>query len=172
MVGASVGRTVKRRLATYDVVHFPLTVMIPPVRHRPVVTSILDVQHAHFPEFFSRSERTYRRMVYGWTARLSDLVITISSHAAESIVEHLGVPADRVRVIPFGLDHDRFAPSRRTREELLVYPARGWPHKNHPRLFEAFATVRARRPGLKLVLPGVRRAGARRRRGARLDLTR
>jgi glycosyltransferase involved in cell wall biosynthesis len=154
MVGAVAGRTVRRRLAAYDVVHFPLTVMVPPVRSRPVVTSILDVQHTYYPEFFSRSERAYRAVVYGWTARLSDLVVTISTHAARTIGERLDVPEERIRVIPFGLDHARFRPGPERRENFLVFPARGWPHKNHERLFEAFSVVRTRRPGLRLLLPG------------------
>ena len=41
------------------------------------------------------------------------------------------------------------------RESFLLYPARPWPHKNHARLFEAFARVRDRRPELRLVLTGV-----------------
>jgi glycosyltransferase involved in cell wall biosynthesis len=154
MAQASVGRKVRRRLAGYDAVHFPLTVMVPPLRSRPVVTSILDVQHAFYPEFFSRSERAYRAIVYGWTARLSDLVITISMHAADTIAERLSVPRERLRVIPFGLDHARFRPGAEARGEFVVFPARGWPHKNHARLFEALALVRQRRPALRLLLPG------------------
>ena len=154
MVEASAGRKVRRRLSGYDLVHFPLTVMIPPLRGRPTVTSILDVQHAYYPEFFSRPERAYRSVVYAWTARWSDLVITISGHAAETISERLGVPAERLRVIHFGLDHALFRPGPEPREEFLVFPARGWPHKNHARLFEAFALVRRNRPDLRLLLPG------------------
>jgi glycosyltransferase involved in cell wall biosynthesis len=34
----------------------------------------------------------------------------------------------------------------------LLYPARAWPHKNHPRLFDAFALLRRNLPDLRLVL--------------------
>ena len=43
---------------------------------------------------------------------------------------------------------------------ILLYPARPWPHKNHARLFEAFARLRARRPNLRLVLTGEGEYGA------------
>ena len=36
----------------------------------------------------------------------------------------------------------------------MLYPARPWPHKNHARLYEAFALLRAERPELRLVLTG------------------
>jgi glycosyltransferase involved in cell wall biosynthesis len=105
--------------------------------------------------------------VYGWSIRKSRLVVTISEHAARAVVERYGLPEDRVRPIHLGLDHTTFAPGDEPRERFLVYPARPWPHKNHERLFAAFAELRRRHPDLELVLtayegptpPGVRSVG-------------
>src|SRR5207248_1179690 len=71
-------------------------------------------------------------------------------------VDALGLDSGRVRVVPLGLDHDelRPPPAGAPREPFLLYPARRWPHKNHARLFEAFALLRAERPELRLVLTG------------------
>jgi glycosyltransferase involved in cell wall biosynthesis len=166
LASAGVGR-IRRRFDGLDAAHFPLTVMIPRLSTPPAATTVLDLQHELLPEFFSRAELRYRRAVYGWSVRRSRLVITISNHAAETIVERLGVPERRVRPIHLGIDHDVFRPDGRPREEFLLYPARSWPHKNHRRLFEAFAEARRARPGLELVLTsyegptpeGVRSAG-------------
>jgi len=135
-------------------IHFPLSVMLPPVSQPPAATTVLDVQHELYPQFFSRAELAYRRVVYGWTVRRSRIVITISEHAARGLVERLGLDPGRVRPIHLGLDHERFRPGDEPREGFLLYPALPWKHKNHARLFEAFAAVRARRPGLRLVLTG------------------
>ncbi len=70
------------------------------------------------------------------------------------MIERLGVDSARIRVIPYGVDHERFRPSARTRQEFILYPANRWPHKNHARLFEAFALLRLERPELRLVLTG------------------
>jgi glycosyltransferase involved in cell wall biosynthesis len=137
-----------------DAIHFPLSVMLPPLDTPPATTTVLDVQHEVFPEFFSRAELAYRRRVYGWTVRRSRIVITISEHAREALVERLGLDPARVRAIHLAVDHDRFTPDGRTREPLLLYPANAWKHKNHERLFEAFAEVRRERPDLRLVLTG------------------
>jgi glycosyltransferase involved in cell wall biosynthesis len=137
-----------------DAIHFPLSVMLPPVDRPPAVSSVLDVQHEVFPRFFSRPERAYRRAAYGWTVRRSRLVITISQHAADTLVERLGVDPARVRPIHLGIDHERFRTGDEPREDFLLYPALGWPHKNHARLFEAFALLRRTRPKLRLVLTG------------------
>jgi glycosyltransferase involved in cell wall biosynthesis len=60
-----------------------------------------------------------------------------------------------VRAIPLAVDHDVFRPSDNVaREAYLLYPARPWRHKNHARLFEAFARLRTIRPELRLVLTG------------------
>jgi glycosyltransferase involved in cell wall biosynthesis len=155
MAGTSVrsGR-VRRRFEGLDALHFPLSVMIPPVEQPPAVSTVLDVQHEELPEFFSAPERVYRRVVYGWTLRRSALVITISHHAARTLVERLGVPGERVRPIHLGIDHSRFTPGDGERGNFLLYPALRWPHKNHARLFAAFALLRERRPELELVLTG------------------
>jgi glycosyltransferase involved in cell wall biosynthesis len=138
-----------------EAIHFPLSVMLPPVENPPAVSSVLDVQHEVFPQFFSRAERLYRRAAYGWTVRRSRLVITISEHAARTLVDRLGVDPGRVRPIHLGIDHERLHPGDAgEREDFLLYPALGWPHKNHARLFDAFALVRRERPELRLVLTG------------------
>jgi glycosyltransferase involved in cell wall biosynthesis len=142
------------RTSELEAIHFPLSVMLPPLDAPPAVTTVLDVQHEVFPEFFSRAELAYRRRVYGWTVRKSRIVITISEHAREALVERLGLDPERVRAIYLAVDHERFRPDRRPRQPFLLYPANAWKHKNHPRLFEAFSEVRRERPELRLVLTG------------------
>ena len=85
----------------------------------------------------------------------ADAVIVPSEFVRERAVELLGLdPEPRARVIPHGVDHERFHPGADAREPFLLYPARPWPHKNHARLLEAFALLRGRRPELRLVLTG------------------
>jgi glycosyltransferase involved in cell wall biosynthesis len=186
------------RVDELDAIHFPLSVMLPPVSRPPAATSVLDLQHEHHPEFFGRAELAYRKFVYGWTIRRSRIVIAISEHARQTLLERYDLPPDRVRTIHLGIDHARFRPDTAgvsgsepqtpgdrgaghpnpldqavDRDEsvpeveqnggsgsepqsstgpFLLYPARAWPHKNHARLFEAFALLRRERPELRLVL--------------------
>jgi glycosyltransferase involved in cell wall biosynthesis len=135
-------------------IHFPVTVMLPRVERPPAVATILDIAHEMTPDHYARSERAYRKVVYGWTVRRSRLLIAISEHVADTLVDRLGVPRERIRVIYLGLDHSRLHPGAGEREPFLLYPANRWPHKNHTRLFEAFELVRRERPELRLVLTG------------------
>ena len=143
------------QLDRLDAIHFPLSVMLPPVNRPPAVTTVLDIQHEFLPEFFSRAELAYRRVVYAWTVRRSRIVITISEHARRTLIERLGLAPERVRAIHLAVDLERFKPAPEPqREPFLIYPANRWPHKNHERLFAAFSEIRRRRPELRLVLTG------------------
>src|SRR5262249_36382261 len=145
---------IRGRFDGLDAIHFPLSVMLPPVDTPPAATTVLDVQHEVFPEFFSRAELAYRRRVYGWTVRKSRIVITISEHAREALIERVHLEPARVRAIYLAVDHERCTPDGRPREPFLLYPANAWPHKNHARLFEAFEAVNRERPDLRLTLTG------------------
>ncbi|MGL6278866.1 MAG: glycosyltransferase family 4 protein [Gaiella sp.] len=144
----------RAELELSDVVHYPLTVPVPPV-DKPTVLTLLDVQHLDLPELFPRGERLFRRLAYDRAARSATRVVVISEWVRSRALEHLGLDPACVHAIPLGVDHELFTPDPRVpREELLLYPARPWPHKNHDRLFAAFAALRAERPGLRLLLTG------------------
>ena len=136
-------------------IHFPLTVMLPAVEGPPAVTTVLDLQHAEHPEFFGRAERTYRKVVYGRTIRLSRIVITISEHARQTLIARYDLEPERARAIHLAVDHEVFTPEPMAGGgDYLLYPARPWKHKNHARLYEAFALLRDEHPQLRLVLTG------------------
>src|SRR5580765_693183 len=144
-------------LDALDAIHFPLSVMLPPVTRPPAVTTVLDLQHEEHPEFFGRAELAYRKRVYGWTIRRSRVVVTISEHARQTLIDRHGLAPNRVRAIHLAVDHEVFQPGpgrEETASRYLLYPARPWRHKNHARLFEAFALLRRERADLSLVLTG------------------
>ncbi|MFL5955252.1 MAG: glycosyltransferase family 4 protein [Gaiellaceae bacterium] len=134
------------------VVHYPLTIRIPPMR--PSVVTLHDVQHLDLPAMFPRAERAFRAVAWNRSVRGADRVIAMSAFVRDRAVARLGVDAARIRVVPLGIDHEELRPGGGEREPFLLYPARRWPHKNHERLFEAFAQLRHERPALGLMLTG------------------
>ncbi len=148
----------RRRFEGVDAVHYALTIQLPRLA-LPKAVTIQDLQHLDLPQLFSRAERRFRRHAYEASVRSADAVIVPSQFVRRGVVEHLGVPPERIHAIPHGVDHDRFFPTGEPREEFLLYPARPWAHKNHERLFEAFALLRRERPALELVLTGGGHAG-------------
>jgi glycosyltransferase involved in cell wall biosynthesis len=147
-----------KRLAGADAVHYPLTIRIPPVAVPGAIT-LHDVQHLDLPQLFSRGERAFRSLAYHRSARSARVVIVPSAFVRDRAVELLGLAPAKIRVIHHGIDHERFSPDDCSREPFLLYPARPWPHKNHARLYEAFALLRHERPELRLILTGGGHAG-------------
>jgi len=143
----------RRRYAGLDAVHYPLTIALPAL-DLPSAVTVHDLQHLDHPELFSRAERIFRARTHEGSARKADAVIVPSQFVRRRAIELLGLPPERVHAIPWGVDHERFRPGGEEREPFLLYPARPWPHKNHARLFEAFARLREERPQLRLVLTG------------------
>jgi glycosyltransferase involved in cell wall biosynthesis len=151
---AAVDPRVRRHFRGADVVHYPVTVPLPPLRI-PTVVSLLDLQHRDLPQLLSRGDRAYRALAYDAAAKRADRVITISEFVRARAIEVLGLDPERVTAIHLAVDHSRFyARGDEEREPYLLYPAQPWPHKNHARLFDAFRELRRGRPELRLVLTG------------------
>jgi glycosyltransferase involved in cell wall biosynthesis len=134
-----------------DLVHYAVTVPIPST-DTPRVVTLHDVQHHDLPDLFSRAERTYRRWAYDGSARRATVVVTSSHFSKGRIVELLRIEPERIEVVHFGIDAERFAPAPREGDEealdglglpprFAFYPANLWPHKNHERLLEALALL-------------------------------
>ena len=152
-VAAARPAPLRARLAAAQVVHYPLTIRIP-ATSQPSVVTLHDLQHLDLPSMFPRGERAFRAIAWHRSLRGATRVIALSEFVRQHAAERLSLDPDRIRVVPSGVDHTRFFPAGGEREPFLFYPARSWPHKNHARLFEAFALVRGERPELRLVCTG------------------
>ena len=146
-------RAVTTQVAEFDVLHYPLTVPSPGTQ-APTVVTLHDTQHRDLPEFFGPARRSFRRIAYDRAARGAAAVIVTSEFVRGRAVELLDLDPGRVHVIPHAIDHSVFRPGDEELEPIILYPARPWPHKNHTRLFEAFAVLHETRPQLLLVLTG------------------
>src|SRR6188508_1200398 len=141
------------QVARFDVMHYPLTVPSPG-SDAPTVVTLHDVQHRDLPEFFGPARRSFRRLAYDRAARSAAAVIVTSEFVRGRARDALDLDPGRIHVVPLAIDHGVYRPGDEEREPILLYPARGWPHKNHARLFKAFELLRETRPQLRLILTG------------------
>lgn len=143
-----------------DLLHSPGT----SAPRRPGVVSvvtILDVIYARFPEAHTLPMRLGMRVIVPLAARGADRVITISQAAGSDIADILDVPRERIDVTYLGgrpIGPATPEPELRRRlglgdGPLVLSVSARRPHKNLPRLIEAFARVTAG-PLPVLVLPG------------------
>lgn len=66
----------------------------------PTLSVIHDVLFLDLPNSFSWKYRTARRLLFGWSARHSTFVSTVSHYSAKRIEAHFGIPANAIQVIP------------------------------------------------------------------------
>ncbi|MCC6164904.1 MAG: glycosyltransferase [Acidobacteria bacterium] len=133
----------------------------------PVVSLLYDLQHLTYPMFFTAEELANRQAFYARVQRSADAVVCISEFTRQDAIARLHIAPERTFVAPVVV-HGRLPDIQpddvvRVRERYglgtapyAIFPANGWPHKNHRVLFVAFARLWRDRPDcdLRLVLPG------------------
>jgi glycosyltransferase involved in cell wall biosynthesis len=141
--------------------------MTAPLRTRAVnVVTLADVTWIVAPDPGEMGTVRVWRAVVPPVARRADRLIALSRAGAEHIVEHLGVPAERIDVVALAAGSDGSGkvaptPEPELRERLglgrgpvILSVSAKKVHKNLARLVEAMATVAQRHPEAVLVLPG------------------
>jgi glycosyltransferase involved in cell wall biosynthesis len=134
-----------------DVLHFPtqgFTLCALPTIYNPH-----DLQHLHYPQFFTPEELANREITYRAACRLSHTIVVGSQWIKQDVIRQFAVHADKVQVIPWASPTEYYPPispscldEARRRfalpDKYAFYPAVTWPHKNHLRLLDALASIR------------------------------
>jgi glycosyltransferase involved in cell wall biosynthesis len=133
-----------------DVLHCP-SFRGPASSEIPLVVTVHDLAVLRHPEVFNRWTRAYSRAFVPCVVRAAQRVIAVSEFTNRELVELLRVPAERIRVVPNGVDA-AFAPEgARAGGEYVLAVGTLEPRKNLPRLASA-----ARRAGIELRVAGAR----------------
>lgn len=134
-----------------------------PYPNVPAVFSIHDIQHVHFPEFFTAAELREREEGFARAVAQATVVQASSRAMHREFCEHFPELNDsNVEVIPEGVDVELFS-RRRPGERLASYslpeaflftPAQLWHHKNHVTILKALHRLREGGLVLPWVLTG------------------
>ncbi|QEI09517.1 glycosyltransferase family 4 protein [Pigmentiphaga aceris] len=81
---------------------------IPRLSGVPVVATVMDLIPLIHPEWVSTHRRRLKNWLFGRSIGWADQIITISDFSKRDIVQHLGVPAERVHVTPLGVESEYF----------------------------------------------------------------
>jgi len=134
-----------------DVVHFPFQYF--ENTKIPSVYNPHDLQHRHYPEFFTSAEVAQRDVLHGSSCRLATAVAAESFAAKADIIAQYRVPAEKVAAIPRGAptlfyrnpvpeDVEAIRRQYALPSRFMFYPAQFWPHKNHVCLLKSLARLR------------------------------
>lgn len=129
----------------------------------PVCWSIRDT-----PDSALRLKLTTRATILlsHWYLSRTTAIFNVSRRSSDYCVHQFGWPPDKLKVLPNGIDSNRFRPDDQVRTQLrsewgaaeddlvVGMVARWMPVKNHPLFLEACGKLLAIRPTLKVALAG------------------
>jgi len=118
----------------------------------PLVVAVHDVSFAAHPEWFRWREGLRRRIVTRASARRAALVLTLSEFSKREIVEHLGVPPERVEVVNPGVSRvivgQGFSPAN------ILYVGSIFNRRHVPETIRGVERLARRRPDVRLTIVG------------------
>jgi len=134
-------------------------------RDRNIVFAVtfLDIQDYYYPDYFSNRVLNKRKLLYSYYKDRFEVFFATSQFTKESMIEHLGIPPEKITVTHLAADDKRYdirdEEWQKRAESLgryLIYPAKLWPHKNHDFLFRSLQKRKGElaRSGLSLILTG------------------
>ena len=147
-----------------DLLHVPA--FAPPVfKPCPMVVTVPDIAGMLFPNQIGRPSALYWGKWLPFTFKKADRLIAISEHTKQDLVTHLGIKAEKIRVIYLS-GHENFSSSvssEKVREAVsrigiigryFLFVGTMEPRKNLGRILDAFKLVRSEIPDIQLVLVG------------------
>jgi len=147
-----------------DVVHFPSQSAY--VTKVPSIYQPWDLQHCHYPEFFSDDDLRVRNVQYPAFCRQARFVCIQTEWGKKDLIREYGIDPDRIAVIRYGTALEAYQPplevqTSRVRQELslpsqfFVYPAITWPHKNHELILRSLGQLKTMGRLVHVVFTGV-----------------
>jgi glycosyltransferase involved in cell wall biosynthesis len=131
----------------------------PLVSSVPQVTVVHDVIPLDFPGDYPRQQLYFRRLVPA-VLRRARMVVAVSEATRRRVIDAYGLSPARVRTVLNGFDVERFSPEGPAFGDCalpyVLFVGNLLPHKNLPRLVQAFAAAAASSPARLVVVGGGR----------------
>ncbi|HLW02129.1 MAG TPA: glycosyltransferase family 1 protein [Ktedonobacterales bacterium] len=135
-----------------QLLHAPMNIL-PARLPCPGIITIHDLAFLRFPQFFRPTRRAYQQFFTPRSARRAALIIAVSEHTRQDIIELLNIPEERVRVIYPILEErlrlpcsaetiQAFRQRQQLPEHFILFLATLEPRKNIPRLLEAYRLLK------------------------------
>ncbi len=155
------GTNGKLKSCRTDILYCPFGAAVFREQGIPVVSTILDIQHEYYPQFFDAKELEHRRKFYRDIVNCVERVACISDYTKETFCQTYGYDPKRADTIYIAIQN-RFQKKddgirnrlRLEKNSYILYPANFWEHKNHKLLLNAFSMYAAHHKNAVLVLTG------------------
>lgn len=151
-----------------DLVHFPYF-SVPVSYNKPFIVTIHDLIQLHFPTgrasalplpFYAIKHLGYKYVILK-AAKRAKKIIAVSKATRDEIVDHLKVDPKKIEVVYEGADEEFFNKEepagnrqRLITNDYFLYVGNAYPHKNLPRLLQAFDILISQGLNISLILVG------------------
>ncbi len=132
-----------------------------------IVTHIHDVSFNAYPELISKLDIFFLKILIPRSLKRADLIIAVSEFTKQEIEKYYRISPDKIKVV-YNAVPDNFEKGTGDLEEIrkkyslpkkfILYVGTLQPRKNIPMLIEAFAQMKNKVQGLKLVIVGNKKA--------------
>lgn len=131
-----------------------------------LITTIHDISFNYFPQFIKRTDLFFLKILIPWSLKRADKIIAVSEFTRDEIIKFYKIAPEKVEVA-YNSIGSNFSQNYFPQEEanaarikynlpdkFILYLGTMQPRKNLPFLIGAYAGVKDKIPGVKLVLAG------------------
>jgi glycosyltransferase involved in cell wall biosynthesis len=136
----------------------------PLIKNSLEIVTIHDLLFKEFKDLFPWRYRIAKDILFRRSAKKADLITTVSQYSFDSIINHYGLPPEKVKVVPNGISTEFFSykptasPSKLQTihhlDRYILFVSRVEPRKNHIALLKAYVNNALWQKGYKLVFVG------------------
>lgn len=145
-----------------DVAHFQY--VSPFVKNCKTVVTLHDILFMDFPDYFPFTYKLTKGVMFRYTAKRADMLLTVSDYSKKRISAHYDIPLDKIYITPNAVT-DRFSSVSRTEaqgyvksrygiENYIFYVSRLEPRKDQYGLITAYVQSQLSKQGIPLVIAG------------------
>lgn len=131
-----------------DYAHFQY--IVPPIKRCKYIVTVHDVLFIDFPDYFPFFNRIKNQFLYKLSAKISDIVLTVSEYSKNQIKSHFGI--DNIHITTNAVSDEFFEPYQKeeVQKEILekynisnylIYVSRWEPRKKHDLILKSFVDL-------------------------------
>ena len=140
-----------------DVFYCPLSYLAPFNLNIPTVSSIHDLQHLHYQNYFNILQLKYRNFSFDETMKKSTILQASSRFIKKDINKfYPNINKNKIKVINEGISEDfKFKKVNFNKKNYIFFPAQLWKHKNHMTVLKSIKFLKdSFRMNIKLIMVG------------------